>query len=114
MSNVHHFKQDVCLGHFFESSSECRHQTGRQLLDETHSISDQNFLMSWQFDVASCWIQGGEKLVFGHHLSGGERVEESRFTGVRITDDRDNGNQLGTSLAAYYVALQAHTSEQIS
>ena len=58
--------------------------------------------------MADSGIKRCKKLVFRQHSSFGERIEEGRFTGIRIANYSYDRDGLCSTLSAVYFALFAY------
>ena len=75
----------------------------RQLSNEAHRVAEERVLVGRQIDPARGGIERGEEFVLGQNLRSGERVEQCRLAGIRVTHD---GRQWPlTALAALALCL---------
>ena len=75
MSYVHHVKQKVGLGKFFQGGPEGGYHGGRQLLDETDGVGQEQRGAGGQSDAPGHRVKGGEQLVRGFDFGGAQGVE---------------------------------------
>jgi len=65
----------------------------RQLPDKANCIGQQQSLPGRKLNTPRSRIQSRKKLVFDEHLRTGEFIQQSRFAGVRVADDRATRNR---------------------
>ena len=69
-----------------QRGAKCRDQGVRQVADETHRIGQQHRSLGRQFDGANGGIQGSKHLRRRQNPRMSQRVEQSRFPCIRISD----------------------------
>jgi len=92
MGDVDEVQEQVCFGDLLQRGTECSHQQGRKLLDESYGISEQGDIAAAQFDAARGRIEGSEELVSDVDVGIAQLVQQGGFPGVGISNqgnDRD-------------------------
>ena len=82
-------------------------QRMRQLADETNGINQQKLAAGRRFDRANHRIERGEQLILRQHVRAAQRIEQGRFSGVGVTDQRHNRHLVFLSSGAPETALAA-------
>ncbi len=90
--DVDDMNQKIGQNDLFKRGFECLDETVRQAADEADGVRDQQLLVAAQLKLARGGIERGEQLVFGENGGAGERVEQGRFAGVGVADDRRGGD----------------------
>ncbi len=86
---------------FLEGRFEGFHKPVGQAADETDGIGEEKRLAVRKIDAPGGCIEGGEKLVLGQDVGGGDLVEERRLAGIGVADDGAVGDRkFFASLAA--------------
>ena len=71
----------------------------RQFLDETDGIRQETFLPVRQREMTRQRVECREELVFGKGLGASQAVQQRRFSGIRVANERDE-RQRGAFAAA--------------
>ena len=95
-------QDDVGLDHLFERGAEGRHQHGRQIGDEADGIGEDDAVAVRQCDRPQRRVERGKQHVGRDNARRGHAVEQRRFAGVGVTDQRHD--RIRHALAA--VAMQ--------
>ena len=111
MSNVTDVNQQIRGHDLLERSLERRNQLGRQVRDETHRIRQDRLVDAGKLDLAQCGIERCEKQVFCHHVCASQPVEQSRLSGICVTDKRDDGPRRALAAFAVKPTSTAHLLE---
>ena len=98
-------EQDIGFRYFFQGGAEGRHQHGRQFLNKTDRIGEQNVLPTRQLGAARRGIEGGEKLIGRKHIGAAQRIEQRAFAGIRVANQSDHGRPRLTTVTAVQTAL---------
>ena len=89
---------DVGCAHLLERGAKGGDERCRQIGDEADRVGQDRRAAMGQFDKAHGRIERGEQHVGRHHLGAGQPIEQGRFPGVGVADQRDNG--IGDGVAA--------------
>lgn len=108
MAGIDEMDEEIGKSGFLQRGTETLHQVVWQVADEADGVGEQQLLAVGHGHAARAGIQGGEQFVLGEHFAFGELIEQGRFAGVGVTDDRSvwDGNaaalfSLGFALSAY-------------
>jgi hypothetical protein len=82
-----------------------------QLLDKADGVGEQRFLAAGEGYSAGGGVEGGEQLVLGEDVGGGEGVEEGGFAGVGVADEGDGGDTGRLAALAVQVAVAADLAD---
>ena len=93
---------DVGGGHLFQRSAEGRDQLRRQIGHKAHRIRQDRLVIAGQGKFAHRRVECGEQQVLGKDIGSGQPVEQGRFAGIGIANQRDH--RPGRALAP--VAMQ--------
>ena len=88
MGNVADVEQRVGFDHVFKRGAECRDEHRRKIGDEAHRIGEDDLLAMRKVDRPRCRIERGEQHVLREHVGGRQPIEERRFSGVGVADER--------------------------
>ena len=83
--------EHVSLADLLEGGGECLDELGRQLLDETDRIGEDDELAGGQLEAARGGVERREEQVVGEDGAVRQDVEQGRFTGVRVSDEGAGG-----------------------
>src|SRR5438874_1767290 len=78
-----------------------------QRANKTDCVVDYHFLLAWQAEPARSGIEGREHALLGMHLTLRQRIEQSGFSSVGVTDYRDHRQALARSSFATLLAALA-------
>ena len=92
--------------HLFQRRAERRDQHGRQIGDEADGVGKDRRAAVRQLMPPHGRVERREQHVLRHHVGAGQPVEQRRFAGVGVADERDD-RDTGTSLAARRGAARA-------
>ena len=73
----------------FERRPKRRNERRRQAIDKSDRIDRDDRWMTVRIEGSNTRIESRKKLIFREHAALSERVEQSGFAGVRVTDERD-------------------------
>ena len=90
---------DVCCGHLFERGAEGRDQLGWQIGDKANRVRQYRLVITRQREFAHRRVEGGKQQILGKDIGAGQAVEQGRFPGVCIADQRDH--RPGRALAPF-------------
>ena len=88
MRNVAHMQDHIGLDHLLERGAEGGDQHGRQVGDEADRIGEDHARAMRQADRAQRRIERGEQHVGGQHARLRHAVEQRRFAGIGVADQR--------------------------
>ena len=120
-------QQEVGFFELFQSGAEGRDEIARQIADESHRVGDHHLvsgLASFSVSVrrgpvppeaqpARGGIERGEEDVLRQHRGVGQRIEQRALSGVRVADDRDDGDARAAALPAPRRAVGAQPIDAI-
>ena len=89
--NVADMDNEVRLRHLLEGGMKGRHQIMGQIGDEPHRVRQDGRAPTRQGDRPHGWVKRRKKLVTGAHRSTCQAIEERRFAGIGIADERNEG-----------------------
>ena len=101
-------QDQVSFNNFFERSAEGIDQFVRQIGNEAHGIGQNQLPPAFQAQAPQGWVKGGEQHVLGQNIGTGQRVEQRGFSGVGVTDKRNNMRALTLSCGAVQASGTAH------
>ena len=93
----------VGLDHLFERGAERRHQHGRQVGNEAHGVGQDDLHAARQLHRPQCRVERGKQHVGLQHARAGHAVEQRRFAGIGVADQR--GDRVRHARAAVAVEL---------
>ena len=111
MRNIYNMQKYIRLPHFIQSALKALNQVMRKFADETDGIGEENVLVGGQAQAPRRWIERGEQYIFGQRRRTGERVEQSRFACVGVTDNRGERPLAALAPGALRRSLAAHGFE---
>ena len=111
MAHVHHVQQQFGLHDFFERGLEGFDQIVGEFADKTDGVRQQNVLVGGQTQAPRRRIEGGEQFILGQRGGPGEGVEQSRFAGIGVADDRGQRPEVALAARALGGALTADDLE---
>ena len=88
--NVAHVQDDVGLDHLLERGAERRDQHGRQIGNKADRVGENDARAVRQIDRAQGRIERREQHVGGQHARLRHAVEQRRFAGIGVADQRDD------------------------
>ena len=91
-----------------ERRAERRDQLRRELLDEADGVGEEEGVLARHRDASRERIEGGEGCVGGQCLGARERLQQRRLAGVRVADERDDGDAVALAPPPVEGALRAH------
>ena len=108
---IDHVQDQRRFGYLFQRGAERLDQRRGQVADEADGVAEQHAPARRQRQQADGRIERGEHLGVGEHARPGQPIEERRFAGVGVADQRQNGQRNGRALAAMQGAAGAHAFE---
>src|SRR5579863_52555 len=94
--------------HFFEGGAKRGHQTFRQSANESHSVGKQYAAARRKPQRANGGIERGEHARGNEDFGTAERVEQRRFAGIGVTNQRNRTQGHGVARLTALSALLAH------
>ena len=88
MRDVADVENDVGLQHFLQRRAKRRNQLRRQIGDEADRVRQHRLAAMRQFQRAQGRIERRKQHVGGLHVGAGQAVEQRRFSGVGVADQR--------------------------
>ena len=92
--------QESSVDNLLQGRPEGLDELGRQVPDESHGVGQNHRSAVVELPAAGGGFQRGEQRVLHQHTGPGQRVEQARFPGVGVADDRNRR----------HVAVQAPTA----
>ena len=108
MAQVDDVNEKIGLDHFLERSLERLDQSVRQFSQKPDRIGQEHALFVRQKQTARRRIERREKFVLGQHAGAGEQIEQGRFAGVGIANDRGDRPLMTLPPLALNGAMLAH------
>ena len=90
MRDVADVEDDVGLQHLLQRGAERRDQLRRQVGDEADGVRQHRLAAMRQLQRAQGRVERREQHVGGLHVGAGQAVEQRRFAGVGVADQRDH------------------------
>ena len=90
MGDVAHMDHQIGDAHLLERGAERGDQIGRQLRDEADGIGQDRVAARRQGKQPHGRVEGREQLVAGPDRGPGQAVEQGRFAGIGVADQRDH------------------------
>ena len=88
IGQIHQVQQQIGAADFFERALERFDQGMGNLVDKTDGIDDHHFIAAGQTQRARGRVKRRKQFVFDKHAGARERVHQSRFARVGISDQR--------------------------
>ena len=88
VGDVAHMQDEVRLQHLFERGAECGDQRSGKLGDEADGVGQNGLRAAGERQSANGRVERREQRILGEHRGAGECVEQSRFAGVGVADER--------------------------
>jgi hypothetical protein len=109
IAHVEDVNQEVGIAQLFQSRAEGVDEVFGEIGDEADGVGDADVALRRNVGAANRRIEGCERLVGDERIAAREPVEQRRFSGVRITDERNE--RLAAVAGAANRALPAHAFE---
>ena len=90
MRDVADMENDVGFQHFLQRGAKRRHQLRRQVGDESDGVRQHRLAAMRQAERAQGRVQRRKQHVGGLHVGAGQAIEQRRFSGVGVADQRHN------------------------
>ena len=87
---VAHMDDDIGLGDLFQRRAERGDEMGRQVGDEADRVRQDRLAARRQVEPAHRRVEGREQQVLGADRRAGQAVEQRRFAGIGVADQRDD------------------------
>ena len=84
-------EEKVRLPDPLEGREERLPQFGRKVVDEPHRVDEDRLPAAGKPELPGGWVERGEELVRHEDVGPRQPVEEGRFSGVGVPDERDHG-----------------------
>ncbi len=104
MRDVADMQDDVGLDDLLERRPKSRDQHRRQLGDEADGVGEDDLAAMRQRDRAQRRVERREQHVGGEHLGARQAIEEGRFSGIGVADQRDDRKRHGAAALAVQAA----------
>jgi len=88
MRDVADVENDIGLQHFLQRRAKRRHQLRRQVGNEADGVRQHRLAAMRQAQRAQGRIKRGEQHVGGLDVGAGQAVEQRRFSGIGVADQR--------------------------
>lgn len=111
MADIDDVEEEIGLDDFLERRLESFDEPMRQFANEPDRVGEQHILVGGEAQSTGRGIERGEQFILGQDLGPGERVEQSGFAGVRISDDRGEGPMVSLPSLALSGTLAADDLE---
>ena len=113
VAGIHHVQQQMRFARLLQCRLKRGHEFVRQLADEAHGVRQHHRRAARKTQAAHGWIEGGEQLVRDIDLAAGKRIEQRRFTGVGVADQRHRRHRNLRARTAPSVALPLEALEPV-
>ena len=87
---VAHMHDDIGLGDLFQRRAKRRDEMGRQVGDKADRIREDRLPARRQIEAPHRRVERREQQVLGGDLRAGQAIEQRRFPGIRIPDQRND------------------------
>ncbi len=104
-------QEQIRIVQFVQGRLKRGQEIGRQVPDKSHRISNQDLEVTGKAQPPARWIKGGKQTILRQDLAIGQRVEQGRFTRIRIADDRNHRQLPALPLLAAQMASLTHPAE---
>ncbi len=108
MARIHHVQNHIRLSDFFQCGTKRRGQCNRQLLNEAHCIGQQHNTTARQLHPARSRIERRKKLVGNVNIRARKRIEQRRFSRIRIAHQRDRWHSGTAPLTAMPLTVRSN------
>src|SRR5215213_8818390 len=109
VGRVHQMYEQVRVADLFERGAEGREQVRRQVAYEADRVVDDDLLLARQAQAARGRVERGEHALLGVDRARSEGVQQRGLAGVRVADNRDDGELAADALLAPLLTAQAQT-----
>src|SRR5690606_1473676 len=99
------------LADLLERRPEGGDELGREVVDESHRVGEQNLPSTRQLDSSGRRVERGEELVLGEDLGTRNRVEQRALAGVGVADQRDDRDRCLPPALAVTLAMLVYLGE---
>src|SRR5262245_52690821 len=100
-SGIHHVQEEICVAKFFQCCAKCHQKVFGKIANEPDRVGDDDFTVVGKSKSSAGGIECFEHTVIGANAAVRQYIQECRFPGVGVTDDRNDWQSLpGTPSAA--------------
>ena len=102
---IDHVHQQVRLAQFLQSRSERPDEFLRKIPDETDGVRNDHLSILWESEPPAGRIERFKDSVFCRDTALGKDVQEGRFSGICVPDERDNRQAIPCTAGAALVLV---------